>query len=407
VTDLEKQALTDGFRVLLLGCVVDAGQDAIVVRAQLFDGGRPREDVNLDGPFWEVDPGAFRDVSELAARVASPPHVTVVYGRNWRRFLDDHLADVRDDLLVLDLPRTARVLADLAPGATDSDIAGAYNIAHIVVADSPLSPSYEDLLWAVIEAAGKRGLSWQELISLPDDARSQPRFEDYEFGEAALGGIPSAPGVYIMRDANLDVLYVGKSADLASRVGSYFRRIARLPAKLECIRDRISSLEYELCGSELEALLLENRFIDELAPVVNVQRSIVPGSSRYRPKAGAIMVVLPSVARRRIELFFFGSRERALQLRIVTNRPPTAVLERLVLYLCEERKGYRGHPHLTDWGAEGAEICYRYWSRCRDALDWIELGLDRPVAETVALLKQAIGTAARTDAAAEFRLSAG
>ena len=89
--------------------------------------------------------------------------------------------------------------------------------------------------------------------------------------ETLLASLPHAPGVYVMRNAAAQVLYVGKANDLFSRVHSYFRAsgdtrhfVSRLPAEL-------AELEIWVTQSEREALLLENNLIKELKPRYNVR----------------------------------------------------------------------------------------------------------------------------------------
>ena len=85
-----------------------------------------------------------------------------------------------------------------------------------------------------------------------------------------LDGLPHLPGVYVMRNAAGQVLYVGKAVDLHARVNSYFHPgsdtrhfVSRLPGEL-------ADIEIWVTASEREALLLENNLIKELRPRYNV-----------------------------------------------------------------------------------------------------------------------------------------
>lgn len=80
--------------------------------------------------------------------------------------------------------------------------------------------------------------------------------------------IPTAPGVYIYRDARGRVLYVGKARILRRRVLSYFR--ADVPDKTAAMLARARSLEHLTTGTEKEALLLEASLIRKHHPPYNI-----------------------------------------------------------------------------------------------------------------------------------------
>ncbi|MDH3724644.1 MAG: GIY-YIG nuclease family protein, partial [Thermoleophilia bacterium] len=96
-----------------------------------------------------------------------------------------------------------------------------------------------------------------------------PRVNRHAHKLALAEDLPAAPGVYLMKDAQGRVLYVGKAANLKRRVRSYFgpggqhsRRIGRALAELEHV-------DYEPLGSEFEALLREGELIRALSPPCN------------------------------------------------------------------------------------------------------------------------------------------
>ncbi len=94
--------------------------------------------------------------------------------------------------------------------------------------------------------------------------------------EATLAGLPARPGVYLMRDARGEVLYVGKAQSLRSRVRSYWQNQAPGggPGEIHRIRkviDRVEDLEYTLTDSVGEALLLEANLIKRYRPRFNVR----------------------------------------------------------------------------------------------------------------------------------------
>jgi len=81
--------------------------------------------------------------------------------------------------------------------------------------------------------------------------------------------LPHKTGVYIMRDAGGDILYIGKALDLAKRVAQYFNP-NKEDVKNQALAPLIRRIDYVLCQSEREALLIERRLIHENQPFFNV-----------------------------------------------------------------------------------------------------------------------------------------
>jgi excinuclease ABC subunit C len=84
-----------------------------------------------------------------------------------------------------------------------------------------------------------------------------------------LGDLPTRPGVYLYRDKEGNLLYVGKAKVLRNRVKSYFQN-KHLDAKTRRLVGRIWDLEFIVCETELEALVLENNLIKEHVPPFNI-----------------------------------------------------------------------------------------------------------------------------------------
>ncbi len=90
----------------------------------------------------------------------------------------------------------------------------------------------------------------------------------FDFDEE-LKKLPKNPGVYIMRDAQDSVIYVGKAVNLHSRVRSYFRKNIGRGPQIDKMVTLIARFEYIVTDSELEALVLENNLIKEHSPKYN------------------------------------------------------------------------------------------------------------------------------------------
>ncbi len=84
-----------------------------------------------------------------------------------------------------------------------------------------------------------------------------------------LKKLPNRPGVYIMRDADETIMYVGKAVNLHNRVRSYFRKIVGRGPQIDRMVSQIARFEYIVTDSELEALVLENNLIKENRPRYN------------------------------------------------------------------------------------------------------------------------------------------
>jgi predicted GIY-YIG superfamily endonuclease len=94
---------------------------------------------------------------------------------------------------------------------------------------------------------------------------------DRKFGADFLAGVPAAPGVYHLYDAAGALLYIGKARDLRRRLAQY--RTTRRTKKDRKRRQLVSATDriaWQLCDSELEASLTENRLIQALRPRENV-----------------------------------------------------------------------------------------------------------------------------------------
>ncbi len=80
--------------------------------------------------------------------------------------------------------------------------------------------------------------------------------------------LPHKTGVYIMRDGGGEILYIGKAIDLAKRVAQYFNP-NKEDIKNQALAPLIRRIDYILCESEREALLIERRLINENQPFFN------------------------------------------------------------------------------------------------------------------------------------------
>ena len=87
--------------------------------------------------------------------------------------------------------------------------------------------------------------------------------------EEELKKLPGSPGVYIMRNARDEIIYVGKAVSLKNRVRQYFQSTRNKSPKVVRMVSQIDHFEYIVTDSELEALVLESNLIKENRPRYN------------------------------------------------------------------------------------------------------------------------------------------
>ena len=86
-----------------------------------------------------------------------------------------------------------------------------------------------------------------------------------------LDTLPEGPGVYLWKDANGEVLYVGKAKRLKQRVRSYFAADFESSPRNLLLRRLIADVETIVVASEAQSLILENNLIKEYRPRFNVR----------------------------------------------------------------------------------------------------------------------------------------
>ncbi len=89
--------------------------------------------------------------------------------------------------------------------------------------------------------------------------------------QARLDALPRRPGVYLMRQPNGAVIYVGKAVDLRSRVRSYFQASSQEDPKVRAIVSDVADIDFIITDTELEALILEANLIKQHRPRYNVR----------------------------------------------------------------------------------------------------------------------------------------
>jgi DNA polymerase III epsilon subunit family exonuclease len=123
-----------------------------------------------------------------------------------------------------------------------------------------------EILVALLGLAQERGArTLAEIVEL-----AAPRARRLHAKRSLVAGAPDSPGVYLFRDRNEVVLYVGKARSLRARLRSYFSGDRQRPA-VEAALGALERIEWRELGSELEASLEELRLIRELRPPANAR----------------------------------------------------------------------------------------------------------------------------------------
>lgn len=126
------------------------------------------------------------------------------------------------------------------------------------------------LLWI------KLSFSMAQMLLLPD-----PRPLDQRLGRDFFLSAPECPGVYLMRDAQDKILYVGKAKDLRQRLGHY--RLAnpdRMLRRHLRMVNQVSRIELQFCANESAALQQEAKLIRSLKPKFN-RAGVWPGRPKF------------------------------------------------------------------------------------------------------------------------------
>jgi DNA polymerase-3 subunit epsilon len=242
-----------------------------------------------------VDPGmpigptisALTGLSDADLRGAPHPAIAV---RRFLEFAGDAVLvahNARFDLAFLDRETERLTGARLAGPVVDTvglarrllagrtPRAGLASLAHFFGTDAqpchralPDAQATAEILVQLIGLAQERGaLTVADLVDL-----AAPRVRKIYAKRSLAFGAPTAPGVYLFRDAHDQVLYVGRARDLRARLRSYFRSDRQRPA-VESALGALERIEWRVCGSELEAALEELHLIRDLRPPANARAS--------------------------------------------------------------------------------------------------------------------------------------
>jgi DNA polymerase III epsilon subunit family exonuclease len=148
----------------------------------------------------------------------------------------------------------------------------------------PDAEATAEILLCLIGMAQERGA--RTVADLVELAATRPRRVHRK--RSLAFGAPPRPGVYLFRDANDQVLYVGRARDLRARLRSYFRSERQRPA-VEAALGALERVEWRTRGSEVEAALEELRLLRELRPVANARNARPDRYVYLRPRGDTLV----------------------------------------------------------------------------------------------------------------------
>ncbi|MDZ7376754.1 MAG: nucleotide excision repair endonuclease, partial [candidate division KSB1 bacterium] len=226
----------------------------------------------------------------------------------------------------------------------------------------------KELTWHFIHQLDRLSLrSWSDVKNFVERAKTWVNFSRYYFDQDFIRKLPDRPGVYFMKDRLGNVFYVGKAKNLRARVESYFINRLDLDEKGRTILDQIADLSYEVVGSELEALLLENHYINEYHPTLNTQLNVHSISTPPREKR-RVIAFLPGLSEKEIVLFLAVGNERLVKLSLDREQSNWQGL------LCELDHIF-GHDNdrTSDYSSEQIEIFWRWFDLNQNWVNFINL----------------------------------
>jgi len=389
-------------------------------------------------------PPGFLITIEVPAAAAREPWLWRVWGRPWR-------APVEPPVCHVGLDRSATLetlLAALATQPVGTDRPGALRRwlgaqerlhgvpereatiidlrawgrllapAAEVVRETPASAAEPDApaqrlrqleaTWdEVVAAARERGVEdWQQIARLPLEARAAERERVWQvpraFDREFVTELPVGPGVYRFLDREGQLLYVGKAKNLRRRVGSYFQPLDARSRRRAALLEQLHRLEFEVTGSELEALIQEMSEIRGRRPLWNVQIELRTSADIPLREQDLACLVPDSEL---LASLFLVSGERAALARIAPDQVPTAEeLSRALRAFFADRQAEHG---WREFAAPERELVRRWLSWAPETVTLLHLA-DFDTYQTVAaaLLSAMLSGAGQSAERVEVRAAA-
>ncbi len=227
-----------------------------------------------------------------------------------------------------------------------------------------------EILFSFLQELKQQNIhTFPDLRAFIDSAKIWIDFSSYNFNQDYIKNLPTTPGVYFMKDGQGKIFYVGKAKNLKLRVESYFVNHFEMDEKGKSILTRIRELSYEQVGSELEALLLENQYINEFQPELNTQIKVHPlDVSKYKTKQ--LIVFLPGLVENEIVLFFIDGVEDMTRATMNLLKPNWQALQREIknFFFDPPKKG-------SSFSSDQIEIFWRWFAVNKEKINFMDIAI--------------------------------
>ena len=220
-----------------------------------------------------------------------------------------------------------------------------------------------------------------DLVEFVQNLNSWVDFSAYNFSKNDILQLPSTPGIYLMKNAEGNIFYVGKSKNLKNRVESYFSNRYNIEDKNKTILSKIYDLEIEQTGSELEALLLENKYINLYKPEINVQIN-VHSISFHEYENKNVILFLPNLKKNKITLFLLKGVDKAISLSFDKGLKKT---ESLKLKISDF---FKKESSLSHFSTEQIELIWRWFKTNHIQINCIDIEDQYNLNDIITLIKK-------------------
>ena len=241
-------------------------------------------------------------VNEINSSVFIPYDRSSLYG--FRKLYKKYRA-LPPEITTLSIREVIKALYPDRKLKTWEDLVKEFSIVHY---DSSMPYSKTktavQVLEHIISDAQKRNINTlEDLILEINKNKKDIDFKKFSFDRDFIANLPELPGVYIFKDRENRVIYVGKTLNLRRRINSYFWNTGESEQKIEGILKNLHSIAIKITGSELEAIIDEYNLIKKYNPEFNTRISI---PERIIESTNRI-VVLPSAEENRLVLLFVSN----------------------------------------------------------------------------------------------------
>lgn len=350
---------------------------------QSYRGERPPSTTDLET--YEPLPGAMADfIPKLDAGVLTGFDLPPV-----RKFINAAASlylGIQMEIWALSLKELSRRLFPGHKIQAPADLAKELQLGFLDTDDLNLYlDQMAQLFFAILEKLQQSGISDLEgLLAFQLPKRKQVDFTQLSFDKEFLAQLPEAPGVYIMKNREGQVVYVGKARNLRTRVGSYFYAQEVLDDKLAEIWDQIYDLKITRLGSELEACLQEQKLIGKYKPAINVQMQLQMQTESGARVPENIIIILPAKKASMLNLFCVNERGKSAILLVSRRRAISKTAQKRLQTLFFSARSHKP----TKREKTQTEIIMRWFRPNRDRVNWLDLHQTAGPEDCIRLLEQ-------------------